>query len=466
MHPSHATTLPSARPARPARRRVIAVAVALLVSLASLLAPARAWALEDPDVQGTAAILADPETGVVLYEKNADERRYPASMTKVMTALVVLEHADLADTVTMDPADFEALPPDSSVAGFEAGETLTVEQLLYGLLLPSGNECAYALARHVGGGSVDAFVQMMNDKAAELGCEGTHFVNPCGLHDPNHYTTARDMYRIVRIAMQDETFASIVAEPTYEVAATNLQPAREIESTNELLDPESVAYLEGATGVKSGNTYEAGRCLAASAERGDLTLYSVVMGCADVPYGETAPSMTESKRLLEWGFDSFAVTPLVEEGEEVEVATVADSADEQTLSVVAADTVTWLLPIDADPSAVEVSYDLPEGYVAPVERGTELGEATYRVNGEVVGTARLVAGNDVEISPMALVRNTVGDVLGNRNLMIGVGAGLVAVVVLVVALVTWRRLRRRAVGEAPAGSGRHASRHGGSRHLR
>ena len=464
MQPIRTTPRPG-RPAalRPRPLRALLAALALLVALAASPAlPARALAAEDPDVQGTAALLADPVTGEVLYEKNADERRYPASMTKVMTALVVLEHADLSDTVTMEESDFAGLPVDSSMADFQPGETLTVEQLLYGLLLPSGNEASYALARHVAG-SPEAFAQLMNDKAAELGCTGTHFVNPCGLHDPNHYTTARDMYRIVCAAMLDEDFARIVSTPTYEMPATNLQPAREIENSNELLHPESVAYLECATGVKSGNTAEAGRCLAASATQDGLTLYSVVMGCADVPWGETPPSMTESTRLLEWGYDNYAATTLVADGEEVEVATVADSADEQTLSIVADGEVTWTLPRDLDPSEVQVELDLPEGYVAPVEEGTHLGTATYSRDGKVLGEVDLVAGNDVDLSPMALVRNTVQDVLSNRNLMIGVAGGLVALVVLVVTLVVWRRLRRRGEGQ---GDGADKGGEGASRHMR
>ncbi len=437
---------------RRAVTRVLPWLFSLLIVVCALCLPVTAFAADDPQIQGTAALLVEPETGTVLYEKNADEQRYPASMTKIMTALVVLENAQLTDQVTMTDADFAGLPVDSSMAGFEPGETLTVEELLYGLLLPSGNEASYALARYVGGGSVDTFVQMMNDKAAELGCDHTHFVNPCGLHDPNHYTTARDLYRIMSAAMENETFAKIVATPVYNMPATNLQQAREIKNSNELLDKESSAYLASANGIKSGNTYEAGRCLAASAATDNMKLYSVVMGCADVPYGETPPSMTESKRFLEWGFANYANTTVVEEGEEVKVQLVTDSADNQTLSIVANNSLVEPLPSDINTDDIVATYDLPDEYVAPIEQGTYLGTVTYTYNDEVLGEVDLVAGNDVEISPIALVRNTLHGVLSNRNLMIGVAGGVVALVVLVVSLCVWRHIRRRNAGSHSAAS--------------
>ena len=148
-----------------------------------------AAASDAPATNAEAALLISPDTGLVLYEKNADERRYPASTTKIMTALLVLENVDdLSATVTAQASDFETLEADSSSAGIKEGETVTIENLLYGLMLPSGNECAYMLARYVSG-DYQSFVDLMNQRAAELGCTGTHFVNPCGLHDDDHYTT-------------------------------------------------------------------------------------------------------------------------------------------------------------------------------------------------------------------------------------------------------------------------------------
>lgn len=170
-----------------------------------------AAAANAPALDATAALLVSPESDMVLYEKNADEKRYPASTTKIMTALLTLENvSDLSAVVTAEASDFENVTADSSNAGIKLGEQVTVKDLLYALMLPSANEAAYMLARHVGG-SWEQFVDMMNERAAELGCTGTHFCNPCGLHEDDHYTTAHDLYRIAKQAMKDATFRDIVS---------------------------------------------------------------------------------------------------------------------------------------------------------------------------------------------------------------------------------------------------------------
>ena len=289
--------------------RICALACLIALTL-SVLAPTAAAALTDPAIQATSALLIEPTSGTVLYELNADETRYPASTTKIMTALVTLENADLTQQITVEEGDFTHVTADSSVAGFKPGEVLTVEQLLYGLMLPSGNDASYILARAVAG-DVDTFVQMMNDRAAELGCTGTHFANPCGLHDDNHYTTARDLMRITQAAMANPTFAQIVSTPSYELPATTLQEARTLENSNLLLDSTSSVYYAPAQGIKTGNTTEAGRCLVAAASQNDITLYSVVLGCADA---EIPASLTETKRLFEWAYAEWSVQEIVTAG--------------------------------------------------------------------------------------------------------------------------------------------------------
>ena len=186
-----------------------------------------AAAANAPALDATAALLVSPESDMVLYEKNADEKRYPASTTKIMTALLTLENiSDLSVVVTAEASDFENVTSDSSNAGIKVGEQVTVKDLLYALMLPSANEAAYMLARHVGG-SWEQFVDMMNERAAELGCTGTHFCNPCGLHEDDHYTTAHDLYLIAKEAMKDATFRDIVSTVQHRMAKTNLhdQPA-------------------------------------------------------------------------------------------------------------------------------------------------------------------------------------------------------------------------------------------------
>lgn len=236
-----------------------------------------AAASEAPAVTATAALLISPDSDMVLYEKNADEKRYPASTTKIMTALLTLENVkDLNETVTAEQGDFAKVTADSSNADIKVGETVRVIDLLYALMLPSANEAAYILARHVGGTS-EHFVDMMNTRAEELGCTGTHFCNPCGLHEEDHYTTARDLYLIAREAMKNDTFTNIIDTVQYRMPKTNMHEERIIFTTNQLIfssfNPWSYPYNKG---IKTGHTSQAGNCFVGYAEYGDAKLYSVV----------------------------------------------------------------------------------------------------------------------------------------------------------------------------------------------
>lgn len=414
--------------------RICALACLIALTL-SVLAPTAAAALTDPAIQATSALLIEPTSGTVLYELNADETRYPASTTKIMTALVTLENADLTQQITVEEGDFTHVTADSSVAGFKPGEVLTVEQLLYGLMLPSGNDASYILARAVAG-DVDTFVQMMNDRAAELGCTGTHFANPCGLHDDNHYTTARDLMRITKAAMANPTFAQIVSTPSYELPATTLQEARTLESSNLLLDSTSSVYYAPAQGIKTGNTTEAGRCLVAAASQNDITLYSVVLGCADA---EIPASLTETKRLFEWAYAEWSVQEIVTAGTTLQSVDVVDAHQDKQLQITADGTIAKLLPNDTDHAAITVSFNLPEEFCAPYTQGDVIGTATYTLNGELLGKVTLSAGNDVELSALAQIRNFALGVITNPITWIVLGVFVVLIIVSIVR--GWRRRR-------------------------
>lgn len=425
----------------PLRARICALACLIALTL-SALAPTAAAALTDPALEATAALLVEPTSGTVLYELNADETRYPASTTKIMTALVTLENADLTQQVTVEEGDFTNVTADSSVAGFEPGEVLTVEQLLYGLMLPSGNDASYILARAVAD-DVDTFVQMMNDRAAELGCTGTHFANPCGLHDDNHYTTARDLMRITQAAMANPTFAQIVSTPSFELPATNLQEARTLENSNLLLDSTSSVYYAPAQGIKTGNTTEAGRCLVAAASQDDVTLYSVVLGCADA---EIPASLTETKRLFEWAYAEWSVQEIVTAGTALQTVDVVDAHQGEQLQVTADGTLAKLLPNDTDHAAITVSFDLPEEFCAPYTQGDVIGTATYTLNGELLGKVTLSAGNDVDLSALAQIRNIALDIISSPITWVVLG---VFVVLIIASIMRGRQQRRRRLTSQP-----------------
>lgn len=360
-----------------------------------------AAAANAPALDATAALLVSPESDMVLYEKNADEKRYPASTTKIMTALLTLENvSDLSAVVTAEASDFENVTADSSNAGIKLGEQVTVKDLLYALMLPSANEAAYMLARHVGG-SWEQFVDMMNERAAELGCTGTHFCNPCGLHEDDHYTTAHDLYRIAKQAMKDATFRDIVSTVQHRMAKTNLHEERIIYTTNQLIfssfQPWSYA---NCLGIKTGHTSQAGNCFVGYAEYGDAKLFSVVLGCSDSSkeYPSVAASFTDTKKLCQWGFENFTSKTLARQGEEVTYTKVKLSTDTNQLLLTAKADVVALLPKDLDVKALELVEDIPEEVKAPVKAGDPIGTATYRYNGTDYGTVELVALNDISRS--------------------------------------------------------------------
>ena len=425
---------------RCARQALALLFCALFFALA--LTPL-AGAIVDPNIQATAALLADPESGMILYEKNARERRYPASTTKVMTALVVLERCrDLDVTVEVLEEDFNGVASDASKAGFKVGEIVTLHDLLYGLMLPSGNEAANILARHVAG-SVDAFVELMNAEAAALGCTGTHFANPNGLHNDDHYTTAYDLYLITSRAMEDETFCEIANTAQKTLQATNLQQARKVYTTNMLIFNRSYdCYYAYCKGVKTGYTSHAGYCLVSAAERKGSRLISVVMGCerGDKTYYS---SFYETKRLFEWGYENFASKTLLKQNEEVQSVAVRLSTQSDQLVLIAQSEITATVPIDVEPEHMERIVEAPESVDAPIKAGDKLGTVTLQYNGVTYGSADLVALSDVTLSEVLYYADKLENFFRSPVFRIGLLV-LVVLLILYIFLYIVRERNRRA----------------------
>lgn len=254
---------------------------------------------QGPQVEAESAVVMDLDYGVILYEKNMDQKLYPASITKIMTALLVIENADLSDVVTFSENAVYGIEPDSSHIGIDVGEQLTVEQSLYALILASANEVAMGLAEHVGG-SVEGFADMMNKRAAELGCENTHFSNPHGLHDENHYTTAHDMALIARAAYKNRTFRGISATIAYEIPPTNMEEeSRYLVNHHKLLSDDDW-YYRGCRGGKTGFTDQAMNTLVTYAKRDNCSLV-----CVDMKTDGLQPIYSDTCSLLDYGFANF-----------------------------------------------------------------------------------------------------------------------------------------------------------------
>lgn len=457
--------------AKKLRRAFVAVACALAVALA---APAAAIATDvaaplqasvdgeelanptaAPETNTPAAFLVDRDNGQVLLAKDADSRRFPASTTKIMTALLVLEHASLDDVVTVQADDFSQLSEDSMMSGIKAGEQITVKDLLACLLLPSGNDAAYVLARHVGG-TWQGFVDLMNQKAAELGCKDTHFANPCGLHDDDHYTTARDLCRIFEAALEEPTFCEIAGSATWELPATNQNPARELETTDFLIDPASDAYAGGlVTAGKTGYTLEGGKCLVASAQKDGRHLAAVTLGGAnDAGYGEPTSNFYGMRDLINWGFDAWENTTVVADGDELGRVTVRLSEDGTSVGAVADGGIAAFVPTGLTLDDLTIAADLPDTLTAPVKKGDPLGQASVSYEGRELGTVALTAGASLAWSPALFVRDWLS---APANLAIVVGAAAAVVALIAVIVVFIRRRKSAASGKQPkrAASGKH-----------
>lgn len=440
----------------------------LLAGLMALSLTCPALALEDPQPKCKAAIVVDGDNNEVLYDFNAHQRMYPASITKIMTSLVVLDAVDKGelslDTQVTASAQAVDLPWDSSTAGIKAGETLSVLDLLYCDLLPSGNEACNILSEAVAGTSAE-FVVRMNAKAQELGMADTHFANPHGLHDPEHYTTAYDIYLMAHAAMENETFRTIVRSPSHTLPATNLQPERIIYSSNGLLSSfYAIGYTYGkAIGIKTGYTGEAGRCLASAAvDELGRTFYCVVLGTEDTRNENGALqfwSFPESKRLLEWAFDNFHRTTLLDKDTENVLrevpVTLSDDADYVLAQPVGSIEAT--MPSDYDPKRAELIPDLPESVEAPVTAGDKLGTITIKYDGVEYGTLDMVAADSVARSDFLYTIQQVENYWSKWWVKAAVAAGGVLVLTLVFFLTVVlpkRKARRR---YSRAGGGRRPS---------
>ena len=264
--------------------------------------------LENDHLYAESAFLVDMDTGEILLSKNSRVRMYPASTTKIMTLLLAIESGIPLDQVVTMPPETDDVPKGSSVIGIKSGDQMTWSDLLYSFMLMSGNDGSNAIAV-LTAGSIDAFVQRMNQKAAELQCEGTQYTNAHGYHDENHYTTAQDLARISFYAMQNETFRQIVASPQKTITITRGGKGKtgDAQNRNSLVVPESKYYYPGANGIKTGHHNQAGWCVVASAQRSGVNLMAVVLDCST-----EEKKWADAKKLFNYGFLQYSQYSMAE----------------------------------------------------------------------------------------------------------------------------------------------------------
>ncbi|MBQ9814434.1 MAG: D-alanyl-D-alanine carboxypeptidase [Lachnospiraceae bacterium] len=254
-----------------------------------------------PDLLSGSCLMIEANTQAVLYSKNPDEKIYPASTTKLLTCLVALENSTFDETVTFSENAVN-LEDDASNIGAVAGEQMTMKDCLYGLMVASGNECANAIAEHIAG-SIPKFAEMMNRKAEELGCTGSHFVNPHGLFDENHYTTAADMLKIAQAAFNNSSLLDIISQASYTIKPTNkTEEERTLTNSHYMILPHSEYYNEYVVGGKTGYLVESGRCLITLAKKDNMTIICVTMFCPTY-----TGVFSDTQELLDYAFNNFSI---------------------------------------------------------------------------------------------------------------------------------------------------------------
>jgi D-alanyl-D-alanine carboxypeptidase (penicillin-binding protein 5/6) len=364
--------------------------------------------LTEDQLYAKSAVLIEADTGDVIFEKNADSRMYPASTTKIMTVLLGLEKGDLTSTVTMDTLSTN-LETGSSTIPLQVGETINFKDLLYATMVRSGNDGANLIAETIGG-SIEGFVDLMNQAAQTMGCTDTHFANPNGLHDDNHYTTARDMAKIARAAMQNEEFAKIAKTYTYSLPKSNLSRSRVLVGASDNWlnsSDDNPNFYPYANGIKTGFHSRAGYCYVGSAEKDGVKLISVVF------YTSEAGRWSDTKKLMEYGFSQFvSVTPAdLYEMNPTIIETTGFSMDDtdigrlqldiqplpdtRTVHVVATKDEVDALARDLKQTVI-IDYTRPN-FATPVTQGEVFGTMTYYpTDGGSAVTYQLVASRSIE----------------------------------------------------------------------
>ena len=339
-------------------------------------------------------ILTDANTGKILYSKSAFEKRFPASTTKLMTAILTLENCELSDVATVSHNAIFSIPIGYSHASLKEGEKLTIEQLLNVLLIPSANDAAVVLAEHIAG-SVENFSEMMNNKAKELGCVNTHFVNPNGIHDENHYSCAYDLAIIGRYAMKFEDIMRIAKVNQYTLPKTNKydKTDRIFNSTNGLINKNSEYYNKYATGLKTGYTDKSGYCIVTTANQGDVELLAVVLGSESID-----DRYEDCNTLFDYCFENYSYKSLINSREIIENVKVSGATSEtKSLNIIAKNNVTALVKNDLDIKSVEPKIEINENLTAPIAQDAVVGRISYTVDGETFSTD-LIAETSVEKS--------------------------------------------------------------------
>ncbi len=443
-------------------KRSISILLSLIIIVCSLFSVTTSASAihykNDIKLNSEAALLVNLDTDQVVYNVNADEKMYPASTTKIMTYIVVAENVEDFDNTMVEIKQSVVdviLGTGSSVSSVynHVGEKMSITDLLYSMMVPSGNDASVVLADYVGEGDIDKFVEMMNQKAKELGCKNTNFVNPDGLHDDNHYTTANDLYIMTKYALSLPMFAEITNTTTYYIEGDSYP----LVTTNYMIDPNRGGqyYYQYAKGIKTGTTDEAGRCLVTMGSADGYTYVGVFMKAPqyDSAGNPTYGTMIDAADLFRWSLTQLELSQVASQNTPICSQKINLAWSKDSIQLVPEININAIVPKDYSDSDIVIKTDTPESVDTPIEQGDVIGTATIYYKGDavdgeqVLGTVNLVASETVQRSGVLYVISIIKNIIfsGWFILIILVIVALLVIYVIVSSMIKKRNRKRRRV---------------------
>lgn len=426
------------------------IIICSLFSVSSLSASAIHYN-NDVQLNSEVALLVNMDTEQVVYSVKADQKMYPASTTKIMTYIVVAENIQDFDNTKIEIKQSVLdvlLGTGSSVASVfnHVGEKMTVTDLLYSMMVPSGNDAAMVLADYVGGGDVNAFVDMMNAKATQLGCTNTHFMNPDGLHDPEHYTTATDLYLMTKYALSLPMFSEITNTTTYYVEGDTYP----LVTTNYMIDPNRGGsyYYQYAKGIKTGTTDEAGRCLVTMGSADGYTYLGVFMNApiTDSEGNNTYGTMIDAADLFRWSLTQLELNQVASANTPICEQKINLAWNKDSVQLVPESNINAIVPKEYQDSDIIIETSIPESVDTPIKEGDIIGKATIYYNGshsdgkQLLGVVNLVSSETVERSGVLYVLDVIKNIVFSPWFIVAI---LVIVVLLIIYVIVSSIIKKR-----------------------
>ncbi len=380
-------------------KKTIIILIIIFIFISSPIVDANDTENNNLNIYSNAVILVDNTTGEVLYEKNSTQQLYPASTTKIITAIIALEKCDLNSIVTVSRSAVLSVPSGYSSAYLSEGEEISVIDLLQLLLVHSANDAGFVLAEYISG-STEEFANLMNEKAVEIGCKNTHFTNPSGIHNKDHYSTAYDLSLIARYCMKNHTFRDIVAMESCSINPTNKYGVRKYSNTNDLILQKSKYYLPDCIGIKTGFTSEAQNCLITCFSKDGLELIAIILGATYTENGESARA-TDAHTLYNYGYENYSLTSVASAGDVAYSLDVSNgSKDTKKLDLLFKEDIKILMKKNDILPDPKITFE--KSISAPISQNSTIGTISYEING-VTYSSPLIASHDVKTSSLLLV---------------------------------------------------------------